>query len=161
MKKSATLLAAVFVLSIAGTAFAHGPSGSAEPKDSSGNQTNNTQCGDGQDVNGAKVYAQSNGAEVCNDGAALPAQGRVIVGIDHHTGYPYMAIDGDRDNPDGAQGYVRGDLTGGVVCESGPNDQDATHPHPGAACVDGQPAWPGLPAPLPSLPAVPAAPPVP
>ena len=86
-----------------GIASADGPSGSKE-------RANQVKCGEGTDTPAGKLYAGSNGIEVCSDDNAAP-DGRIIVDFSAQ----YAAADGDKDNGEQANGFVRLD-SGGPTC---------------------------------------------
>ncbi|MDQ1403534.1 MAG: hypothetical protein QOG03_1850 [Actinomycetota bacterium] len=101
--------AAAMLLSGAGAALANGPSGSTE------DSTNNVSCG-GTRTPAGTAYAGANGAEICNDGAGAPIQGRIIVSV--NGAGSYAAADGDANNNSNATGWSRLDSSG-PHCGSG------------------------------------------
>ena len=97
--------------------------------------SNDVKCGAPvADAQVAKVYATGGptdgGVGVCNDGGAVPIQGRVVF-QGSSNGFIIYA-DGDKDNaPDQAQGYARADLTpagGKFGCGAEDGNRDASNP---------------------------------
>jgi hypothetical protein len=120
-------LALVAILALAAApsiSGAHGPSGSHEEDGSPAVWDNQVSCGNGTDTPAATLYAGTNGVEVCNDGAVVPVQGRVIATTDDGG---YVAADGDNNNPGQAAGWARVDSSG-VRCGDDNGRRDATHP---------------------------------
>ncbi len=118
------LLAACAVIALAvAPVSAHGPSGSHE-ENPDGTYDNQVTCGSGTRTPAGVVYAGSNGAEVCNDGGAVPVEGRVIATTDQGG---YVAADGDGNNSGQAAGWARVDSSG-VRCGDDAGNRDATHP---------------------------------
>lgn len=122
--RKAILVAVILTLS-GSAAFAHGPSGSYEGSRDHRTKNNNVRCGKGTKVDRMTIYAASNGAEFCNDGGAMPVQGRAIVDLRKQ----YVAADGDRNNAGPLTGYARVDRSG-PHCSDG-RDQDAAHSRTG------------------------------
>ena len=103
--------------------------------------TNNVQCAEGgTDAQAAKIYTSGGGGQngggvgVCNDGSAVPVQGRVVVSGSQEQGGITAYADGDKDNSQQqAQGFARLDAgTGGVTMRCGDEGgkKDATDPGP-------------------------------
>ena len=107
----------IALVAVPAIASADGPSGSKE-------KSNQVKCGEGTDTPAGRVYAGSNGIELCSDDNDAP-DGRVIVSFDGQ----YAAADGDNDNGQ-ASGFARLDSSG-PTC-SGKN-QDASK-GPGEPC---------------------------
>lgn len=82
-------------------ALADGPSGSKEDK------KNQVKCAEGTDTPAGKVYAADNGVESCSDDNSAP-DGRIIVDFEGE----YIAADGDTDNGDESNGFIRLDESG-------------------------------------------------
>jgi hypothetical protein len=115
-------LVVAFVLlfaAVPSVAHADGPSGSKE-------SNNAVKCGDGTDTPVGRLYGGANGVELCSDDNASP-DGRIIVSFDGQ----YAAADGDKDNPQQAQGWARLDSSG-PTCST-PQKQDSTQ-GPGGDC---------------------------
>lgn len=100
---------------------------------------NDVKCNDGgTDLQVAKLYttgdpaAMAGGAGVCNDGSAVPIQGRVVISGSQEQGGFTAYADGDKDNSnEQAQGFARLDAgTGGpsVRCGDPEGKQDASNP---------------------------------
>jgi len=125
MRKLIIAATTAALLSVAGPAFA-GPGGTSE------DSANNLSCGVGTVAPppGTNVQVNTEGgpeggaAVICNDGAPAPIQGRVIAS-GSTSGGGYIAVDGDKDNPEQARGWARVDVdttpTDNVRC-GGPTD---------------------------------------
>ena len=118
------------LFAVASPAFA-GPGGTSETTG------NNLSCGVGTVAPPAGTNLQVNsegGPEggalvICNDGAPVPIQGRVIAS-GSTSGGGYVAADGDKDNPEQARGWARVDVSAsGPVVRCG--DKDSTAPAAG------------------------------
>lgn len=122
--KKLLLILGLCVAVAASPAVANGPSGSHEEDGSPAAWDNQVKCAQGTATPAGTIYAGGNGVEVCNDGGAVPVQGRVIATTDQGG---YVAADGDGSNPGQAAGWVRVDSTG-VRCGDSSGRMDATHP---------------------------------
>lgn len=116
----------VLSITMAGSAFATGPSGSKEHP-----RSHQVRCGAGTDTPVGVIYASpANGVEVCSDEDGSPIDGRIIL----DTGEGYASIDGDPSNssffavpgrPRFADGFARVD-SGGAHCDEDHRYWDST-----------------------------------
>ena len=100
---------------------------------------NDVKCAEGgQDLQVAKLYttgdpaAMAGGVGICNEGGAVPVQGRAVVTGSQEQGGITAYADGDKDNSnEQAQGFARVDAgTAGATVRCGAPDgkKDATNP---------------------------------
>lgn len=103
MRRACFAVLVVALMAIQGVALADGPSGSTEnPK------THQVKCGQGTETPAGKVYAGTNGVEVCSDNDSAP-DGRVIISFAGQ----FIAVDGDPTNSSfNGTGFVRLDGSG-------------------------------------------------
>jgi hypothetical protein len=120
MKKLLAVLGVAAVSALAFGANAFGDTGSSEPRDADGNQTNQVDCGTATaDAGIAQVNAGGDPAsggyvEVCNDGTEGPVQGSIYAQGSASGGS--AAADGDADNPAEAQGWAGAGSDGSIGC---------------------------------------------
>lgn len=134
MKKVLVALGVVGLMAAAPGSFADGPTGTSEPRDANGNQTNQVACppnANGGTVGPVRTGSTGTGSphvEVC-DGDNAHWDGRVIVQGNALAGRASVTYDGDATNPAPASGYLRADADQSgarVYCDDGANDQDGT-----------------------------------